>query len=374
MYQHFFESNPLIARSPGRINIIGEHTDYNYGFVLPAAIDKSITVAVEKRSDQQVCLYASASGSKYECHFDEIRPVGDWPDYVLGVVQQLRELGFALGGFTLVLDGNVPIGAGLSSSAAVECAVLFALDHLFGCNLDRFRMAGIAQAAEHAFAGVQCGIMDQFASLFGKKDHAIRLDCESMQYEYIPLQMEGLKIVLLNTNVSHSLASSEYNVRRQQCEQGVQWIRKQYPTVRSLRDATGEMLQNCVLHRDTVIYKRCRYVLEENQRLLSACTDLQNGNMAALGEKMFRSHVGLSREYEVSCRELDLLVNWVATDPAVLGARMMGGGFGGCTINLVQEQEIDRLVTSLGEKYYAATGLQLSAYTVSIENGTAILQ
>ena len=228
----------------------------------------------------------------------------------------------------------------------------------------------MAQAAEHEFAGVKCGIMDQFASMFGKAAHAIQLDCRSLEYQYVPLHIEGIKIVLLNSNVSHSLASSEYNTRRQQCEQGVAWVKKQIPEVQSLRDVSPEMLQQHVLPKDELIYKRCKYVLEENLRLLAACEDLKKGDIAALGQKMFRTHEGLSKEYEVSCRELDWLVQYVRNESSVLGARMMGGGFGGCSINLVNENAVDALVEKVSAQYLQATGLTLSAYTVQIADGT----
>lgn len=371
---HLFTGEPLYTRSPGRINIIGEHTDYNNGFVLPAAIDKAAYVAIEKRKDDIVRLFSSEYNEEYTCTLSDIHPVGGWPDYVLGVVHQFITRGYTLSGFTLLLKGDVPIGAGLSSSAAVECAVAYSVDHLFGFNLSRFELAKIAQAAEHTFAGVQCGIMDQFASLFGKKDHAIRLDCKTLEYEYIPLKMEGLKMVLLNTNVSHSLSSSEYNVRRAQCTQGVNWVKEQYPVVQSLRDVSMDMLQQCVKDKDALIYQRCKYVVEENLRLLSACNYLQQGNMMALGEKMFQSHTGLSKEYQVSCKELDMLVDWVKDEPAVLGARMMGGGFGGCTINLVKESAIEELVEKLSDQYYKETSLKLTAYIASVENGTTAIR
>ncbi len=212
--------------------------------------------------------------------------------------------------------------------------------------------------------------MDQFASMFGKKGYAIQLDCRSLEYNYVPLHMEGIKVVLLNSNVSHSLASSEYNTRRAQCEQGVNWVKEQHPEVSSLRDVTPDMLKQLVLPKDALIYKRCKYVVEENYRLQSACEDLKNGDIRSLGKKMFLTHEALSKEYEVSCKEIDWLVDYVKTNSAVLGARMMGGGFGGCSINLVKENAIDALVEDISKKYKAATGLTLSAYIVQIENGT----
>jgi galactokinase len=365
---------PLIVRSPGRVNIIGEHTDYNEGFVLPAAIDKAVYVAAAKRNDDLIVLYAAEFDDNYETSLSSLQKTDkSWPNYILGIADQLQKEELPLSGFSLYIDGNIPIGAGMSSSAALECATLFALNELFGFNLTRAQMATMAQKAEHEFAGVKCGIMDMFASLFGKKDHVISLDCRDLSYKYVPLKLDGYKLLLLNTNVKHNLASSEYNTRRQQCEQGVQWIKAHQPEVQSLRDVSLSMLDKYVLPKDSLVYSRCKYVVEENSRLLSACEDLQNSDVAALGKKMFATHTGLSTDYAVSCKELDLLVEYVQNNPAVLGARMMGGGFGGCTINIVKEEVIDKLVNTLAPVYKQATGLDLSYYVTSPEEGTSLL-
>lgn len=371
-FKSIYGNEPLMFRSPGRVNIIGEHTDYNEGYVLPAAIDKAIHVAVQKREDNIINLYAQDYNEQFECSLSTVEPSDKgWPNYILGVVDQLQKRDFTIGGFNLAIDGDVPLGAGLSSSAAVECATVFALNKLFDLKLDKMLMVRIAQLAEHTFAGVMCGIMDQFASMFGKKDHVIRLDCRSLQYEYVPLSLAGIKILLLNTNVKHSLSSSEYNTRRQQCEQGVKWIKEQRPDVNTLRDVNPGMLETYVAPKDELIYRRCKYVVEENIRLLSGCEDLLQGDVASLGKKMFRTHEGLSKEYEVSCKELDFLVDAVKDNPSVLGARMMGGGFGGCTINLIKEDAIEPLVEKLSKEYKEATGLELTAYVAQIEDGTS---
>lgn len=369
-FQQLFGTEPLLVRSPGRINIIGEHTDYNEGFVLPAAIDKAAYVAVAKRGDANIHLYSRSFNESYECSLTALFPRKTWTDYVLGVVDQLLMNGYNITGFNLVLDGDIIIGAGLSSSAAVECSVVYALNTLFELGLSKMEMVKLAQAAEHRFAGVKCGIMDQFASMFGKKGYAIQLDCRSLEYNYVPLHMEGIRVLLLNSNVSHSLASSEYNTRRAQCELGVNWVKAHHPEVISLRDVTPAMLAEHVLPKDALIYKRCKYVVEENLRLKSACNDLKNGDIQSLGKKMFLTHEALSKDYEVSCKEIDWLVEYVKHNDAVLGARMMGGGFGGCSINLVKEDAIDNLVEEISKKYKAATGLTLDAYVVQIENGT----
>ena len=357
-----FEGKPLLVRSPGRVNIIGEHTDYNNGFVLPAAIDKAVIVAVVPRDDDRIRLYSGEFDERFDTLISEMQPTDRiWPNYILGVADQLRKRGYALRGFDLAIDGDVPIGSGLSSSAAVECATAFALNELFSLNIGKKDLAFIAQKAEHEFAKVLCGIMDQFASVFGKKDHVIRLDCQSLEYEYVPLRMEGFRIVLLNTNVKHSLGSSEYNTRRH------------HPEVNSLRDVSLAQLDRYVAPVDPLVYRRCKYVVEENERLLSGCEDLKAGNVEALGTKMFLSHEGLSREYEVSCAELDFLVDAVRNHPGVLGARMMGGGFGGCTINLVKEEAIEELIREVAASYSKMMGKELTPYIASIEDGTSII-
>lgn len=369
-FQALYKEEPIIIRSPGRVNIIGEHLDYNEGFVLPAAIDKAIYVAVSKRQDDSIHLHSVDYNEDFEVLLNEIKPTETWSTYILGVVDQLIKKGHKISGFNLVLDGDVPVGAGLSSSAAVECATAFALNELFSLGLEKMEMVKIAQSAEHAFAGVRVGIMDMFASMFGKKDHVIKLDCRSLEYEYKPFKLEGYKIVLFNTNVKHSLASSEYNTRRKQCEQGVAWVKERYPEVTALRDADMNMLNECVLPKDKIIYKRCKYVVEEIGRLLAGCDDLDNGDIKALGQKMFRTHQGLSKEYEVSCAELDFLVDAVKNNENVLGARMMGGGFGGCTINIIKEEAIESLREKLSEEYKKAMNLELTTYIAQIENGT----
>ncbi|MBL7725918.1 MAG: galactokinase [Chitinophagaceae bacterium] len=372
--QEFVTDNTIVVRSPGRINLIGEHTDYNEGFVLPAAIDKAVYVTIEKIEGAKLYLHSIDFNESAEVELADIKPVfGHWSTYILGVVDQFLQKGQTVPGFKLGIYGNVPLGAGLSSSAAIECAVAFALNELLQSGFSRKELALIAQAAEHKYAGVKCGIMDQFASLFGKKDHVIRLDCRSLEYEYFPLELGEYEIVLFDTMVKHTLASSEYNIRRSQCEEGVMLIGQNYPSVHSLRDATVEMVNECIGEFETA-HRRCKFVVEENIRLQEGCTDLLNGNVEAFGKKMFATHEGLSKEYEVSCKELDYLVSYVKNNPDVIGARMMGGGFGGCTINIIQKDAVEGLVSKLTEAYAQNMGRELKYYLVSIEDGTTIIK
>jgi len=365
----------VIVRSPGRVNIIGEHADYNNGFVLPAAIDKAAYIAISLRNDNEIHLTALDLNEQFSTTVDQLKPIGDisWPNYILGGAAQFLKRSIKLPGFNAVLSSDVPIGAGLSSSAAVECATVFALNQLLETNIERIEMVKMAQKAEHEYAGVMCGIMDQFASMMGKANQVIKLDCRSLEYEYVPFKLEGIKILLLNTNVKHSLASSEYNTRRLECMQAVEMIQKYHPEVHSLRDATVEMLDQYVLPNNDLVYQRSRFVVDEMERLKQACQFLQEDNIAALGSCMFKTHDGLSKQYQVSCKELDYLVDFVSSRAEVIGARMMGGGFGGCTINLVKESQIDLLISTIKPAYEAAMDLPLDYYIATIQNGTEII-
>ncbi len=371
----YVAKNSIVTRSPGRINLIGEHTDYNNGFVLPAAIDKAAYLVMTPRADGVIHLRAADMDEVYSTSVSRLEKATHtaWPNYMLGVVQQFLDAGVSVAGFDATLSADIPVGAGLSSSAAVECAVALALNKLSGAGLDKLSLVRLAQKAENEYVGVQCGIMDQFASMFGKKDYVIRLDCRSLAYTYVPFNMGGIKIVLLDTNVKHSLGSSAYNDRRAQCETGVAWMRAQDNSVNSLRDATMDMLNAWVLPRDPLIYQRCRYVVEENGRLLAACDDLEAGDLPAFGRKMYATHEGLSRDYEVSCPEADFLVDAVKLLPTVLGARMMGGGFGGCTINLVEEGAVEEMIRSCRDAYRKKMNRQLKAYIANIESGSSVI-
>jgi galactokinase len=365
----------LTVKAPGRINLIGEHTDYNEGFVMPAAIQKAATVYIEKREDSTIHLFAEDIQESYTLNLDTVaKSSKDWANYIIGVIAQFQKLVTIPAGFTLRLKSDVPIGAGLSSSAAIECAVAFAINELFALGLDRMHLTKMAQKAEHEYAGVLCGIMDQFASMFGKKDQVILLDCKTIHYQYYPLKLSNYDIVLLDTQIKHALASSEYNTRRAECEQGISLIQQRYPSTKSLREVSMDMLNECVdSSQMTKVYNRCKYVIAEIERTQAAAKDLQEGQLAAFGQKMFATHDGLSLLYEVSCPELDFLVKEVKDNPNVIGARMMGGGFGGCTINLIKKEATASVVQKLVASYHKTFQKNLLSYEVNIDDGASIL-
>ncbi|MBT9395512.1 galactokinase [Hymenobacter sp. NST-14] len=365
---------PLLVRAPGRVNLIGEHTDYNQGFVLPAAIDREIVFAVGLNRGPTARLFSLDKQQAHEQALGAgpLRPGSTlWANYLLGVVAQFESRGVAVPGFDCVFGGNVPMGAGLSSSAAVECGLAFALDHLLGTHLSRLELARLAQQAEHTFAGVQCGLMDQFASLFGQPGQVVRLDCRSLDFEYFPFDSAAYHLVLCNSGVKHSLASSAYNTRRQECEQGVSLLQTYYADVHSLRDVTTAQLARHRAELGDVVYRRCRYVVEENQRVEAAGRHLAADDMAAFGQLMYASHAGLRDDYQVSCPELDQLVDIARAHPGVLGARMMGGGFGGCTLNLVPAAAVPGFLAAVTAAYQSPTGRPLETYQTRIVGGVS---
>lgn len=373
-FKELYGSSSLLVRSPGRINLIGEHTDYNDGFVLPAAIDKEMVMAVAKSNSETCRLYSVDFQESFEFNLNSFKPTDKgWPNYIMGVVDQLQKGGYKVGGFDCVFGGNIPIGSGLSSSAALECATAFALDQLFALDVEKLQLIKYAQKAEHTFVGVLCGIMDQFASVMGKRDHAIQLDCRSLDFNYFPIRLQNYQIILCDTGVKHSLASSEYNTRRRECEQGVAIVRKKHPQVNSLRDVTLDMLEEVKGELSSVIYKRCRYVIEENHRVLSGCELLEQGDIKGFGQKMYGSHQGLSQLYEVSCPELDFLVDLTKDNPQVVGARMMGGGFGGCTINLIAIDQKEAFIEEARRAYGEKFGIELKVYEVTVSDGTGVV-
>ena len=372
-YRDTFHAEPLLICSPGRVNLIGEHTDYNEGFVLPAAIDKAIYLAVGPRADDQLHFIAHDLDETHQGAFSDLTPTHSWADYLLGVVAQFRLAGHAIGGFNCVFSGTIPMGAGLSSSAALENGVGFALNELFRLDLDRVTMVKMSQRAENEFVGAKVGIMDMFASMMGRANHVIKLDCRSLEYTYAPLQMEGIRIVLCDSRVKHSLVQSEYNTRRAECEAGVRFLKAFYPEVNSLRDVTMDMLDRHLKDTEPLIYRRCAYVVQENERLLAGVDKLEAGDVAGFGQLMYGSHEGLSRWYEVSCVELDTLVDIAREQPGVLGARMMGGGFGGCTINLVREAALTGFTDQITKQYKARTGKDTEIHVCRLEDGTHVV-
>ncbi|PUZ24689.1 galactokinase [Chitinophaga costaii] len=372
-FHALFGKTPLIVSSPGRINLIGEHTDYNNGFVMPAAIDKRIVYGVQLNGTQTCTAHAVYKNETISFSLDQVKPTPGWINYLLGVVYELQQRGYVVPGFDCVVDGDIPVGAGLSSSAAVEGGLVMALNELMGLGLSRIDMALIGQKAEHTFPGVLCGIMDQFANLHGRKDQVILLDCRSLEYQYFPFQFPDYKIVLCNTMVHHSLASSEYNVRRQQCEAGVSAIQALHPGVLSLRDATLEQLQAVREQVGEEVFQRCQFVIGEIARTQEAGPLLEKGNLPAFGKLMYETHEGLSRDYGVSSPELDLLVELARLRPEVAGARMMGGGFGGCTINLVQSAAVPGFVAYIADRYQQETGKKPEVYVTTIQDGTTVI-
>lgn len=371
--KHFDGKTGNIYTSPGRINIIGEHTDYNGGFVFPGAIDKGIMCEIRPNGTNKVMAYSIDLKDRVEFDInDEKGPKASWARYIYGIIQEMKKLGVDVKGFNTAFAGDIPLGAGLSSSAALESCYACALNDLFGENkVSKWDMALAGQATEHNYCGVNCGIMDQFASVFGQEGKLMRLDCRSREFEYFPFDPKGYKLVLVDSVVKHELASSAYNDRRKSCENVVEAIQKKYPekTVETLRDADWDMLEAVKGDVSEEDMKRAVYVLGEKDRVLAVCDALNAGDYETVGKKMYETHDGLSKDYEVSCEELDYL-NDIAKENGVTGSRIMGGGFGGCTINLVKEDLYDRFIADVKEKYTARYGKAPKIYDVVIGAGS----
>lgn len=373
--KHFDGNTGYIYTSPGRINLIGEHTDYNGGFVFPGAIDKGMMAEIRPNSTNKVRAYSIDLKDYVEFGLnEEDAPRTSWARYIFGVCREMIKRGVEVKGFNTAFAGDVPLGAGMSSSAALESTYAYALNDLFGDNrLDKFTLAQVGQATEHNYCGVNCGIMDQFASIFGKKDHLICLDCRSLEYQYYPFKPEGYKLVLLDSVVKHELASSAYNKRRQSCESAVAAIQKYHPEVKLLRDANMEMLDEVTGEISAEDRMRAEYVIEEIQRVLDVCQALQDGDYETVGLKMYETHEGMSKLYEVSCEELDFL-NECAHNHGVTGSRIMGGGFGGCTINLVKEERYESFVHETVASFREAFKRSPKVYDVVISDGARRLE
>jgi galactokinase len=373
-FRRRFQERPLLVRSPGRVNLIGEHTDYNEGFVLPAAVDKALVLALSPRSDGTCELVASDLKESHQADLKRLeRSDKRWPNYLLGVVDQLQKAGHTIPGFNCVFGGDIPIGSGMSSSAAIEGGLAFALNHLFGLKILPVDLVKLAQKAENEFVGVRCGIMDQFINIFGRPGKVLKLDCRSLDYEYHPFDRTDLRIVLCDTKVKRELAGSEYNVRRQQCETGAAVLRGYKPGIKSLRDVTLDLLEAHRSEFDPIIYKRCSYVVLENGRVEDACRDLERSDFVSFGRRMNASHAGLRDDYQVSCAELDVLVDAALKVKGVLGSRMMGAGFGGCTINLVEQGAVETLTEAVGRSYLQAMKTTPHVYVSRLSSGTAVI-
>ena len=369
-FETLFGEEGILYASAGRINLIGEHTDYNGGYVFPGAINFGIMAAIKPNGTDTVKLFAINRDEYVEFDLkEESLPEQHWPRYVFGVCREIIKRGGKVEGFNAVFAGDVPIGAGLSSSAALESTFAYALNDLFNDNkIDKFELARIGQSTEHNYCGVKCGIMDQFASLFGKEGSLIRLNCKTGEYKYFPFHPQGYKLVLIDTCVKHSLADSAYNKRRESCERAAAAIRKNHPEVEFLSDAKRVWLDEVREEITEEDFLRAEYVIGEVQRVLDVCDALERDDYETVGEMMYQTHFGLSRLYEVSCEELDFL-NKLARKLDVTGSRVMGGGFGGCTINLVKEELHDRFVETAVEKFTEKFGHAPKVYEVVISNG-----
>jgi galactokinase len=370
-FKNQFKTKPLIVFSPGRINLIGEHTDYNDGFAFPAAINKGIALAISKSALNVSKVYAINKEELYEFTTENIKPLldGGWRNYVLGVVAELQNLGKKLGNFNSVFAGNIPGGAGMSSSAALENSFVYGLNDLFELGLTKNEMILVSQKAEHNFAGVKCGIMDQYASMFGVKKSALLLDCRTIESKPYKIDFKEYKLMLINTNVKHDLSESAYNDRREVCEKISSLLQ-----ISALRDASKENLDELIGKISDEEYQKALYIINENNRVKQFSEAINKDDIAALGNLLYQSHEGLSTKYKVSCEELDFLVDSAKECPNVLGARMMGGGFGGCTINLVKKHEFKVFKKDIARKFRNKFKKECSVYSVKLSKGTKIVE
>jgi galactokinase len=369
-FKAMFGASPQIFRAPGRVNVIGEHTDYNAGFVMPAAIQFYTWVAAAKREDRVLEAYSDRYDERISLSLDELGgpPRKHWSDFIRGVAAVLRNAGHELAGANLVIHGEVPLGAGLSSSASLEVATALALAAISGAHVPRLEMAKLCQKAEHEYVGTLCGIMDQFIAVFGAAGHALMLDCRSLEYQLLALPQD-VRLVLCNSMVRHELASGEYNHRRADCEEGVKVLQAHLPGIRALRDVGVADLETWKEVLPARVYRRCRHIVTENQRVLEAAEALQRGDTGQFGDLMYQSHASLRDDYEVSCKELDLLVEIASSYPGVFGARMTGGGFGGCTVNLVGADASPSFQEHVARAYREATGINPEIYVCEPAQG-----
>ncbi len=374
-FEKSFGSAPQkVVLSPGRINIIGEHIDYNDGYVLPAAIDKVICFAFAKNDTKKSRIVAIDLNEDFEIDLTQEITLSDvvWTNYIRGVIKQLQDNGFVFEGFNCVFSSNIPVGSGLSSSAALECGTIFGIKALFDLKIEKVDISLLGQKAEH-WVGINCGIMDQFSSVHGLENKVIKLDCNTLDFEYHNADFKDYSLVLFDSNVKHSLFTSEYNTRRIECEQGLAIIKENFPAIKSFRDCTEEQLLSIEDKISPTVFKRVHFVVKEINRVIKACEALDNGNIELLGQLLFETHYGLSQEYEVSCAELDMLVDTAKADDAIIGSRLMGGGFGGCTINLIKKGHENEVKSKFSNLYLDTFGIELKFYDVKISNGTTLL-
>jgi len=374
-FEKSFGSSPQkTVLSPGRINIIGEHIDYNDGYVLPAAIDKVICFAFAKNNTKTSKVIAIDLNEEFEIDLTQEVKLSDvvWTNYIRGVIKQLQDNGFSFEGFNCVFSSNIPVGSGLSSSAALECGMIFGIKSLFDLKIEKKDISLLGQKAEH-WVGINCGIMDQFSSVHGLENKVIQLDCNTLEFEYHNADFKDYSLILFDSNVKHSLFTSEYNTRRIECEEGLSIIKSHFPEVKTFRNATEEQVLSLKDKMTEKVFARVHFVVKEINRVIKACKALDQGNIELLGELLFETHYGLSQEYEVSCEELDMLVDTAKEDDAIIGSRLMGGGFGGCTINLVKKGHENEVKRKFSKLYLDTFGIELKFYDVKISNGTTLL-
>jgi galactokinase len=362
----------IVVRAPGRINLIGEHTDYNGGFVLPGAINKAIWFAASRREDAAFHFYAADLEEVFLSENGEtvFQKEKSWANYLLGVLSEARKDGYSFNGVNLAFGSDIPLGAGLSSSAALESGGVFVVNELYQLGLSRLEMVKLAQRGENEFVGMKCGIMDMFASVLGKEHHVVRLDCRNLQYAYFPFDAPDVTLVLCDSGVKHALVDSEYNTRRAECEEGVRLMQQFDASIQTLRDVSPAILAQHAKLLPPKVQQRCKYVVEEISRVEQACVALAGHDMKTLGQLMYETHNGLQHDYQVSCPEMDFLVDEARKKTSVLGARMMGGGFGGCTINLVKNESLPAFIAEMQSAYQQKYGIELKVYPVQLANGT----
>jgi len=370
LFEDRFKRSPLLFQAPGRINLIGEHTDYNEGFVMPAAVDKYMTFAIAPNSNDRCNIYAQDLQEGVTFSLQDLNPGETWVNYLMGVLEGFTRKGLPVNGVDCIFESNIPAGAGLSSSAALCCGFAFALNEIFKCGLSKIELAEIAQYSENEYAGVNCGLMDQYASLFGKKDSAMLLDCRSLTHHYLPFKFDDVEILLIDSKVKHSLGSSAYNDRRASCETGVGVLQHHFPQIKSLRDADMKSLDSVKQFLDEDTFVKCRFVIQEIDRTQRAAEYLKANDLKNFGRLMFETHWGLSNEYDVSCPESDLIVTVAKENPDyVLGARQTGGGFGGCTIALVKKGNLKEFSARVKKKYVTTFKKEPDFYSINLTDG-----